>query len=101
MSRGSSSRGSSGVFWEDSWLLQVPMTQITLEQLRSNLALNLKSIRMAKGLAQERLALDAGVDRTVVSKIERAVTNPSLEILLRLANQLDVEVGQLLLPPAG
>jgi transcriptional regulator with XRE-family HTH domain len=72
---------------------------ITLDQLRSNLALNLKSIRMAKGLAQERLALDAGVDRTVVSKIERAVTNPSLEILLRLANQLNVEVGQLLLPP--
>ncbi len=56
---------------------------------------------MAKGLAQERLALDAGVDRTVVSKIERAVTNPSLEILLRLANQLDVEVGQSLLPPSG
>ena len=77
------------------------MTQITLDQLRINLALNLKSIRMAKGLAQERLALDAGVDRTVVSKIERAVTTPSLEILLRLANQLDVEVGQLLLPPAG
>ena len=63
--------------------------------------MNLKSFRMAKGLAQERLALDAGVDRTVVSKIERAVTNPSLEILLRLANQLDVEVGQLLLPPAA
>ena len=76
------------------------MSQITLDQLRCNLALNLKSLRMAKGLAQERLALDAGVDRTVVSKIERAVTNPSLEILLRLANQLDVEVGQLLLPPA-
>jgi len=75
------------------------MTQITIDQLRSNLALNLKSIRMEKGLAQERLALEAGVDRTVVSKIERAVTNPSLEILLRLANQLDVEVGQLLLPP--
>jgi len=77
------------------------MNQTTLDELRGNLALNLKSIRLAKGLAQERLALDAGVDRTVVSKIERAVTNPSLEILLRLANQLDVEVGQLLLPPAA
>ena len=75
------------------------MTQTTLDELRSNPALNLKSIRIARGLAQERLALDAGVARTVVSKIERAVTNPSLEILLRLANHLDVEVGQLLLPP--
>ena len=49
-----------------------------------------------KGIALE---LDAGVDRTVVSKIERGVTNPSLEILLRLANYLNVEVGQLHLSP--
>lgn len=72
----------------------------TLEELRTDLALNLRVIRKSKGLAQERLALDAGVDRTVVSKIERGVTNPSLEILLRLANQLDVHVRQLLLPHA-
>ena len=57
--------------------------------------MNLKSIRMAKELAQEGLALDAGVDRTVVSKIERAVTNPSIEILLKLANQLDVDLNDL------
>jgi len=50
---------------------------------------------LGRGLAQERLALDAGVDSTVVSKIERAVTNPSLEILLRLANQLEVELADL------
>ena len=70
-----------------------------LEKLRADLASNLKAVRKANGLAQERLALDAGVDRTVVSKIERGVTNPSLEILLRLANHLNVEVGQLLLKP--
>jgi len=35
------------------------------------------------------------VDRTVVSKIERAVTNPSIEILLKLANQLDVDLNDL------
>jgi transcriptional regulator with XRE-family HTH domain len=77
------------------------MTQITIDQFSSNLPLNLKPIMMVKGLAQERLALDTGAERTVASKIERAVTNSSLEILLRLANQLDVEVGQLLLPPTG
>jgi transcriptional regulator with XRE-family HTH domain len=71
----------------------------TLEELRADLALNLNAIRRANGLAQERLALDAGVDRTVVSKIERGVTNPSLDVLLRLSNHLNVEVGQLLLPP--
>ena len=68
----------------------------TPADLRADLARNLRSIRLGKGLAQERLAFDAGVDRTVVSKIERAVTNPSLEILLRLANHLEVEVADLL-----
>jgi transcriptional regulator with XRE-family HTH domain len=48
-----------------------------------------------KGLATERLALDAEVDRTVVSNIERAVTNSSIEILLNLANQLDVDLNDL------
>lgn len=68
----------------------------TPADLRADLARNLRLTRLGKGLAQERLALDAGVDRTVVSKIERAVTNPSLEILLRLANHLEVEVADLL-----
>ena len=72
------------------------MKQKTIAQVKADLAYNLKRIRAEKGLAQERLALEAGVDRTVVSKIERAVTNPSLEILLRLANRLDVELADLL-----
>ena len=58
--------------------------------------MNLKAIRAEKGLAQERLALGAGVDRTVVSKIERAKTNPSLDVLLRLANQLDTTLDRLI-----
>jgi transcriptional regulator with XRE-family HTH domain len=74
------------------------MQNKTLEEVRHDLALNLRTLRLAKGLAQERLALDAGVDRTVVSKIERAITNPSLEILLRLANQLDTSLSRLLEP---
>jgi len=74
------------------------MQNKTLEEVRHDLAINLRKLRLAKGLAQERLALDAGVDRTVVSKIERAITNPSLEILLRLANQLDTSLSSLLEP---
>ena len=74
------------------------MKNKTLEEVRHDLAINLRKLRLAKGLAQERLALDAGVDRTVVSKIERAITNPSLEILLRLANQLDTSLSSLLEP---
>jgi transcriptional regulator with XRE-family HTH domain len=72
------------------------MRNYSIDQLKVDLATNLKSIRLSKGLAQEKLALEAEIDRTVVSKIERGVTNPSLEILLKLANHLDIEVSDLL-----
>ncbi|MBU3614462.1 helix-turn-helix transcriptional regulator [Polynucleobacter sp. Latsch14-2] len=67
-----------------------------LIKYKSILALNIKTIRLKMGLAQERLALEAGVDRTLVSKIERQLANPSLEILVKLAVILKVPVTGLL-----
>ena len=60
------------------------------------LAANIKKMRLERGMAQERLALEAGVDRTLVSKIERKIANPSLEILVKLACVLKVKVTSLL-----
>ena len=96
LSRGLSSRGFVGHILKNSWSMQTKK-HATLAKIKEDLARNLKRIRLEKGFAQERLALEADVDRTVVSKIERGVTNPSLEILLRLANQLEVELTDLLM----
>ena len=68
----------------------------SLEDVRQTLAANVKRIRLEKGVSQERAALEAGIDRTLLSKIERQITNPSLETLLRLANYLEVNVSDLL-----
>lgn len=68
---------------------------ITIESIRSNIANNLRRYRSEQGIAQEKLALVAGVDRTMVSKIERELTNPSIETLLKLANVLGVTVSDL------
>jgi transcriptional regulator with XRE-family HTH domain len=68
----------------------------TLDEVKADIAVNLKNIRKSQNIAQERLALEAGVDRTFVSKIERGIGNPSLEVLLRLANRLGVSVADLL-----
>lgn len=68
----------------------------TLSNLRANLSANVKHFRNVKGISQERTALEAGIDRTMLSKIERGLTNPSLETLLKLANYLDVGVADLL-----
>jgi len=67
----------------------------SLEALRAALAQNLKRLRNDRGLSQERLALESNVDRTYVSKIERGIGNPSLEVLVRLAGRLEVKVFDL------
>jgi transcriptional regulator with XRE-family HTH domain len=74
----------------------------TIQSLREDLAANvrhyraLKATQPAKPVSQERCAWEAGIDRTMMSKIERAKTNPSLETLLKLANYLNVSVADLL-----
>ena len=64
--------------------------------LKATLSENIKSLRREQGLAQERLGLESGVDRTLVSKIERQIANPSLEILSKIAAHLQVTVTELL-----
>jgi transcriptional regulator with XRE-family HTH domain len=66
------------------------------EQLRRRLSANVKRRRKELGFSQEGLALEAGVDRTYVSQIERGIGNPSLLILTRLAAILKVRVVELL-----
>ena len=53
------------------------------------LAENVKDARKALGLSQEALALDAGIDRTYISGIERARRNPSLTLIAALADHLE------------
>ncbi len=76
--------------------MQPEIPHKTLEEVKSDIAANLKNIRKSQNIAQEKLALEAGVDRTFVSKIERGIGNPSLEVLLRLANRLGVSLADLL-----
>ena len=67
-----------------------------LNKRKHVLSERIKAIRAEKGLAQERLALEAGVDRTLVSKIEREIANPSLETLVKLAITLKVPISELI-----
>lgn len=66
------------------------------QELRAALSSNIRALRKAQGLAQERLGLEAGVDRTFVSKLERGIGNPTLDILVKIANRLGVRVVDLL-----
>jgi len=55
----------------------------------------LREARTKAALSQERLALDAGIDRTFVSMLERGKRQPTLETLFRLASVLGVSPATL------
>lgn len=71
-------------------------------QGRARIAWNLRRIRSGSGLSQEALAVDAGVDRTSISDIERGEFSASIDMLDRLAAALSVDVAEFLrVPSAG
>ena len=62
---------------------------------RSLVAANVRRIRVAKGVSQERLAHDSSIDRAHLGGIERQTENPTVDLLERLANSLGVPIGEL------
>jgi transcriptional regulator with XRE-family HTH domain len=65
--------------------------------LRQAFAANLRRFRHAKGISQEDLAYEANGNRTYVSKVEKGVSYPGLEIIAKLADALEVEPAELLM----
>ncbi len=72
------------------------MRQSELRELQLALSENIRILRGKRGISQERLALEAGVGRTLVSKIERTIANPTLDVLAKLAVVLGEPVVRLL-----
>ena len=64
------------------------------------LALNVRELRLNRGLSQEAMALEAEIDRTYASQIERGVGNPSLKVICALAAVLKVHPNTLFAPKA-
>lgn len=59
-------------------------------------AAELKSRRAALGISQEELAARAEINRTFVGKMELAQNQPSLAVLLRLADGLSTALPELM-----
>jgi transcriptional regulator with XRE-family HTH domain len=57
---------------------------------------NLRWARVRAGISQERLALDAKVDRAAISVYENGRREPNLRTVLKLAHKLEVRPGLLL-----
>ena len=62
-------------------------------------ARNIRRLRLERGLTQEALAVDAGIDRTYVSRLERGLENPTVAVLEKLARALSSNIEELFRAP--
>ena len=67
-------------------------------QARQTFAKNVRLLRRIKEISQEALALDAGLNRTYLSDVERGARNISIDNMALLASSLGVPLKELLDP---
>lgn len=58
--------------------------------------IQLQKLRKALKMTQADLAFSVGVDGSFISKLERGVSSPTLEMIYKLAAALDVPVEELI-----
>lgn len=62
---------------------------------RQTIGWNLRRLRVAKGLSQEKLALESNIDRSYVGRVERGKENVTVATLDAIATVLAVNVAAL------
>lgn len=61
-------------------------------EIKLKIGLKLRELRVQKGFSQEKLALEAGLDRTYIPSIEKGKRNISIEVLEKLSLALNVSI---------
>lgn len=68
-------------------------------EVAGHLAENIKSLRESRGLSQAQVAKLAGIPRPTWTNLESGGANPTLGVLLKVAEALHVRLDELLGPP--
>jgi transcriptional regulator with XRE-family HTH domain len=63
--------------------------------LPSRVGANIRKLRLQAGLSQDLLSEKAGIFRTYLSRVESGSANPTLLVLVALAQALNVPPGDL------
>ena len=62
----------------------------TLDSIMDNIGLRLQALRTQRGLSQRKLASLAGVSNATISLIEHGRTDPSMGLMKRILESLEV-----------
>ena len=63
--------------------------------VRLQVGLRIKALRTKKGISQETLALNSGVDRAYLGRIERGEVSVGVQVLYKLLKSLDSSFSEL------
>ena len=69
---------------------------LQLMNIKQKFGVKIKQFRIEKEWSKEKLALNAGLDRTCLSSIEKGERNVSLEVIEKLALALNVKPSELI-----
>jgi len=67
--------------------------------ITEHLADNIRALRETRGLSQQQIAKSAGIPRATWTHLESGAANPTLAVLIKVANSLQVRLDELLAPP--
>jgi transcriptional regulator with XRE-family HTH domain len=65
------------------------------QDMRNNLARNIKKLREARALRREELSLLLGFDNSYISKIEKARLNATIDKLAKIADYFEIKIAEL------
>ncbi len=67
-----------------------------MDALLIAIGLRVRKLRKSKGMSQEEFALEANLDRTYISDVERGARNISVKNLHKISSTLGITLSELL-----
>lgn len=71
------------------------MKTLSIDLVYTELGKRIVEARNAKGMSQEKLAADSGIDRSHMGFIEQGRRKPTLSTLYKIAKSLDISLERL------
>lgn len=71
------------------------MKTLSVDQIYAEIGKRIVKARNAKGMSQEKLASESGIDRSHIGFIEQGRRKPTLSTLYKITNVLDLSLEQL------
>jgi transcriptional regulator with XRE-family HTH domain len=87
------------IYWQEVILLAMALD--TRAGAAAHLGRNIQALREARGQTQQQIARVAGVPRATWANLESGDANPTLAVLVRVAQALSVRLEELIEPPRG